>query len=63
MKRACACANRPTAISSPCATMRRRWAWYRNRVIRVVLVFMLTNFGTIAGEWLAGARIIGKLVH
>ena len=43
--------------------MRRRWAWYRTRVIRVVLVFMLTNFGTIAGEWLAGARIIGKLVH
>jgi pheromone shutdown protein TraB len=37
--------------------------WYRNRVTRVVLVFMLTNFGTIAGEWLAGARIIGKLVH
>jgi pheromone shutdown protein TraB len=37
--------------------------WYRNRVTRVVLVFMLTNLGTIAGEWLAGARIIGKLVH
>ena len=37
--------------------------WYRNRVTRVVLVFMLTNLGTIAGEWLAGARIIGKLIH
>ena len=37
--------------------------WYRNRVTRVVLVFMLTCFGTIAGEWLAGARIIGKLIH
>jgi pheromone shutdown-related protein TraB len=37
--------------------------WYRNRVTRVVLVFMLTNFGTIAGEWLAGARILGKLMH
>jgi pheromone shutdown-related protein TraB len=37
--------------------------WYRNRVTRVVLVFMLTNLGTIAGEWLAGARILGKLVH
>jgi pheromone shutdown-related protein TraB len=37
--------------------------WYRNRVTRVVLVFMLTNLGTIAGEWLAGARIIGKLMH
>lgn len=33
--------------------------WYRNRVCRVILVFMLTNFGTIAGEWVAianGAR-------
>ncbi|PNS07860.1 TraB/GumN family protein [Solilutibacter silvestris] len=33
--------------------------WYRNRVCRVILVFMLTNFGTIAGEWIAianGAR-------
>ena len=36
--------------------------WYRNRVTRVVLVFMLTNLGTIAGEWMAGARILGKLV-
>ena len=37
--------------------------WYRNRVTRVVLVFMLTNLGTIAGEWMAGARILGKLLH
>ena len=37
--------------------------WYRNRVTRVVLVFMLTNLGTIAGEWLAGLRILGKLMH
>ncbi|MBV2209515.1 MAG: TraB/GumN family protein [Thermomonas sp.] len=36
--------------------------WYKNRVTRVVLVFMLTNLGTIAGEWMAGARILGKLV-
>lgn len=36
--------------------------WYRNRVTRVVLVFMLTNLGTIAGEWMAGARILGKLM-
>lgn len=37
--------------------------WYRNKVTRVVLVFMLTNLGTIAGEWMAGARILGKLLH
>lgn len=35
--------------------------WYRNRVARVLLVFMLTNFGTIAGEWIALARIVGRL--
>ncbi len=36
--------------------------WYRNRVARVVLNFILTNLGTGIGVWLAGARIIGKLV-
>ncbi|MEP6632779.1 MAG: TraB/GumN family protein [Luteimonas sp.] len=36
--------------------------WYRNRVTRIVLVFMLTCFGTIAGEWLAGASILSKLL-
>jgi len=37
--------------------------WYRNRVARTLLVFILTNFGTIAGEWIAIARIIGKLAR
>lgn len=36
--------------------------WYRNRVTRVLLVFILTNLGTVAGEWIAGVRIFGKLV-
>ena len=36
--------------------------WYRNRVARVVLTFILTNLGSGIGVWLAGARIIGKLV-
>ena len=36
--------------------------WYRNRVCRVVLVFMLTNIGSAIGVWLAGARILGKLL-
>ena len=35
--------------------------WYRNRVARTLLVFMLTCFGTVAGEWIAIARIVGKL--
>jgi pheromone shutdown-related protein TraB len=35
--------------------------WYRNRVARVVLNFLLTNFGTMIGVWLAGLRIAAKL--
>lgn len=36
--------------------------WWRNRVTRVLLNFLLTNLGTIAGEWIAGAAILGKLL-
>jgi len=36
--------------------------WYRNRVTRVVLNFVLTNLGTGIGVWLAGARILQKLL-
>ncbi len=35
--------------------------WYRNRVSRVFLNFFLTCLGTIAGEVVAGLRILGKL--
>ncbi len=35
--------------------------WYRNRVSRVVLTFLLTNLGSMLGVWLAGFRIFGKL--
>ncbi|HEX7369318.1 MAG TPA: TraB/GumN family protein, partial [Rhodanobacteraceae bacterium] len=31
--------------------------WWRNRVARTLLVFMLTNLGTMAGEYLAGFTI------
>ncbi len=36
--------------------------WWRNRVARTLLVFMLTNLGTIAGEYLAGIRIFSRLL-
>ena len=36
--------------------------WYRNRVCRVVLVFLLTNLGSMAGVWISGAAIVRKLV-
>ena len=35
--------------------------WYRNRVSRVFLNFFLTCIGTIAGEIVAGLRILGNL--
>ena len=35
--------------------------WYRNRVSRVLLNFILTNLGSSIGFWIAGARIFGKL--
>lgn len=37
--------------------------WYHNRVCRVVLVFMLTNLGMMAGEWIAIASGARKLLH
>ena len=36
--------------------------WWRNRVSRTLLVFLLTNFGMILGEYLAGIRILSKLL-
>jgi pheromone shutdown protein TraB len=35
--------------------------WYRNRVTRVVLTFMLTNLGSMLGLWLTGFQIWGKV--
>lgn len=37
--------------------------WYRNRVSRVVLVFILSNLGSAIGVWVSGASIIGRLLH
>lgn len=36
--------------------------WRRNRVSRVFLVFFLTSLGTAAGVWIAGLRLLGRLV-
>jgi pheromone shutdown-related protein TraB len=36
--------------------------WWRNRVSRTLLVFMFTNFGMIIGEYLAGIRILHRLL-
>ena len=36
--------------------------WYRNRVARVLVNFMLTNLGTAIGVWIGGARILSKVL-
>lgn len=36
--------------------------WYRNRVCRVVLTFMLTNLGSMAGFWITGVLVARKLL-
>ncbi len=36
--------------------------WWRNRVARTLLVFFLVSLGSAAGTYLAGFRIVGRLV-
>jgi len=36
--------------------------WWRNRVSRVLLVFIFSTIGSAAGTYLAGFRIVGRLV-
>ena len=36
-----------------------RWrGWWRNRVARILLLFMLVNLGALAGEYIAGIKIL-----
>ncbi len=35
--------------------------WWKNRVARVFVNFMLTNFGTMIGVWIGGAAVIHSL--
>jgi pheromone shutdown-related protein TraB len=36
--------------------------WWKNRISRILLVFVLSNFGMILGEWIAGFRIVKSLL-
>lgn len=36
--------------------------WYRNRVSRTLLNFVLTNLGSSIGVWIAGLRVFGRLL-
>lgn len=47
------------ALRNDAATLR---GWYRNRVSRTMLNFILTNLGSSLGVWVAGLRIAGRLM-
>ncbi|MDR3389723.1 MAG: TraB/GumN family protein [Rudaea sp.] len=36
--------------------------WWKNRVSRTLLIFMFTNFGMMIGEYMAGFRILHRLM-
>jgi len=36
--------------------------WYTNRVARTLLVFLGATLGSALGTWLAGARIVTRLL-
>ncbi|MDN5923649.1 MAG: TraB/GumN family protein [Xanthomonadales bacterium] len=36
--------------------------WWKNRVARTLMIFMLTNLGTMVGEYLAGFHIVKSLI-
>ena len=36
--------------------------WWKNRVSRTLLVFLLATLGSAAGTWIAGLRIAGQLM-
>lgn len=46
------------ALRDDAGTLR---GWYRNRVSRTILNFMLTNLGSSIGVWVAGLRIAGRV--
>jgi pheromone shutdown-related protein TraB len=34
--------------------------WWRSRLLRILLVFVLTTIGSLIGTWVGGARIVGS---
>ena len=35
--------------------------WWRNRLLRIFLVFVLTTLGSILGTWVGGTEIVSNL--
>lgn len=38
-------------------------AWWKNRLLRILLVFILTTIGSIVGTWVGGIEIVGNAVR
>jgi len=47
-----------SSVFSDITTLR---GWWRSRLLRVLLVFLLTSVGGVAGAWIGGAKIIASL--
>ncbi len=43
--------------------MARPAAWWQNRLLRILLVFVLTSLGSMIGTWVGGVRIFHDLVR
>jgi pheromone shutdown protein TraB len=43
--------------------MARPSAWWRNRLLRVFLVFLLTTLGGALGTWIGGVKILSNLLR
>jgi len=37
--------------------------WWRNKLLRVFLAFLLPGFGSMVGTWIGGVEIISNLIH
>jgi pheromone shutdown-related protein TraB len=54
---------RVTEFQSVGDEMAQPLAWWRNRLLRVFLVFILTSLGGVLGTWVAGAKILSNLLR
>jgi pheromone shutdown protein TraB len=37
--------------------------WWKNKLLRVFLAFLLPGFGSMIGTWVGGVEIISNLLH
>jgi pheromone shutdown protein TraB len=37
--------------------------WWKNKLLRVFLTFLLPGLGSMIGTWIGGVKIISSLIH